>query len=212
MSLNWEHLPIADCGEPLRPVAEAGLACAPAYFEMGLSTDPVLRLRAGVLRRLQAVQAALRPQGLQLLVLDGHRPRAVQQALYARHLAALRQAHPEWEEAWLHAQAARYVTPPDRPGRRVLPHLTGGAVDLTLADARGRALDMGTPFDDFTARSATLSQDVPPECRARRHLLLGEMSRQGFANYPEEWWHFGWGDPMSALLLGQPQAVYGEVE
>lgn len=40
------------------------------------------------------------------------------------------------------AEASKYVAPPD-----VAPHPTGGAVDLTLIDANGIELDLGTPYD-----------------------------------------------------------------
>jgi D-alanyl-D-alanine dipeptidase len=35
------------------------------------------------------------------------------------------------------------------------------------------------------------------------------MTGEGFANYPEEWWHFSWGDQMWARLTGAPAAIYG---
>src|SRR6218665_3680374 len=41
-------------------------------------------------------------------------------------------------------------------------HSRGVAIDLTLADDTGAPLDMGTGFDDMTARSSHGRTDVPP--------------------------------------------------
>jgi D-alanyl-D-alanine dipeptidase len=35
------------------------------------------------------------------------------------------------------------------------------------------------------------------------------MTDAGFANYPNEWWHFSWGDQMWAKMAGERAAHYG---
>lgn len=70
-------------------------------------------------------------------------------------------------------------------------HSRGSTTDLTLAYADGGAdLDMGTPFDLFSARSWLASEAVTPEQRANRHRLTSAMERAGFAPFFMEWWHF----------------------
>jgi len=80
-------------------------------------------------------------------------------------------------------------------------HSFGMAVDVTLQDEAGTAMDMGTPFDDFTE----LAQ---PQCEARmraaerlsvqqleHRLLLRQCMRDaGFLNILTEWWHFDAGE------------------
>src|SRR3546814_3524112 len=52
-------------------------------------------------------------------------------------------------------------------------HSRGVAIDLTLVDAAsGTALDMGTPFDDFTALSHHARNDLPPEAQDRKSTRL----------------------------------------
>ena len=66
----------------------------------------------------------------------------------------------------------------------------GSTVDITLAEAGGRELDMGTPFDFFSPRSSPADPSVAGSARANRALLAAAMRRRGFRPYAKEWWHF----------------------
>jgi D-alanyl-D-alanine dipeptidase len=121
------------------------------------------------LRKAVGLAAAL---GLKLRIFDAFRPAEAQWVLWNRF--------PDPE----------FVADP----RRGSPHSRGVAVDLTLAEADGaggmRALDMGTPFDDFTARSHHASLDVSGVAQRNRALLLGIMTAAGWDFYRNEWWHY----------------------
>ena len=69
-------------------------------------------------------------------------------------------------------------------------HSRGSTVDLTLARADGRELDMGTPFDFFSPKSWPGNASVGPGARANRLELAHAMQRHGFRPYAREWWHF----------------------
>ncbi|GED72388.1 D-alanyl-D-alanine dipeptidase [Brevibacillus reuszeri] len=188
----------------------------PAYYREGLSgaIDDCL-LRHGVAQRLKKA-AELLPAGIRLVLLDGYRPIAVQQALYDRqrnHL--LEQGWTESEEMYaeLHRFVARPTVDPAKPPR----HFTGGAVDLTLTGPNGW-LNMGTPFDDFSERAATRyyeqKSDLQPDeqlIRDHRRLLYHVMNQVGFTNYSDEWWHFDFGNQAWAILTGNERACYGGV-
>lgn len=51
-------------------------------------------------------------------------------------------------------------------------------------------VDMGTTFDCFSELAATASPLVSEEVRKNRQILKSAMEKQGFTNYPKEWWHF----------------------
>ena len=51
-------------------------------------------------------------------------------------------------------------------------------------------LDMGTAYDCLSPLAATDSPDVTAAARANRARLREAMSRRGFRNYAQEWWHF----------------------
>jgi zinc D-Ala-D-Ala dipeptidase len=69
-------------------------------------------------------------------------------------------------------------------------HSRGSTIDLTLAQADGHDLDMGTPFDFFSPKSWTADPSVGAEAHKNRMLLAAAMHRRGFRGYDKEWWHF----------------------
>ena len=84
--------------------------------------------------------------------------------------------------------------------------MAGAAVDLTLVDACGDELDLGTPIDATPEQS-----DGAVLLRRRRHrrrrprppdLLAGCSGGAGLVNYPTEWWHWSYGDRYWALVTG----------
>jgi len=74
--------------------------------------------------------------------------------------------------------------------RRGSPHSRGVAIDLTLIDAAGRELDMGTGFDEFRPIAHHARLDVSIEAQRNRPLLLGLMTAAGWDFYRNEWWHY----------------------
>ncbi|HEV7838229.1 MAG TPA: M15 family metallopeptidase, partial [Gemmatimonadaceae bacterium] len=68
-------------------------------------------------------------------------------------------------------------------------HNLGLAIDLTLIEAAtSRELEMGTPFDTFSAAAHTAN--ASGEAARNRQTLKAAMEREGFVNYDQEWWHF----------------------
>lgn len=74
--------------------------------------------------------------------------------------------------------------------RRGSPHSRGVAIDLTLIDRHGAALDMGTEFDDFSDRAHHDSAALSANVQRNRFILLGLMSAAGWDFYMKEWWHY----------------------
>lgn len=117
-----------------------------------------------------------------LLVLDALRPHRVQQTL--------------WQ--WLAGTELQlYLADPARGSI----HSFGMAVDVTLVDAQGLELDMGTGFDDLTLLSHPqhepkhVSEGLLSEQQVANRLLLRQaMLQSGFVGIPTEWWHFDFGD------------------
>jgi D-alanyl-D-alanine dipeptidase len=99
---------------------------------------------------------------------------------------AFRPAEAQWI-LWRHLPDPNYIADP----RRGSPHSMGAAVDLTLVDARdGRALDMGTGFDDMRPISWHGDTTVSAGAQRNRALLLGLMTAAGFDFFRNEWWHY----------------------
>ncbi len=69
-------------------------------------------------------------------------------------------------------------------------HNRGGAVDITLVDADGKELDMGTSFDFFGPEASHNFDNLPDEVKKNRILLKRIMQKSGFVSFDSEWWHY----------------------
>jgi zinc D-Ala-D-Ala dipeptidase len=136
-----------------------------------------LFLRPEVARALYKVQQDLKEKKLQLIVYDGYRPRPIQQKL------------------WDKKPDDNYVTPPWKGSM----HNRGMAIDLGLADATGKILDMGTPFDDLSPKSHHTETNLPAEALENRRTLKHAMEHRGFRSIRTEWWHYSFTGPERPL-------------
>jgi len=191
----------------------------------GLGVSP-FRLRQGVVDRLLQAQAILQHHHPEwrFAVFDAWRPVAVQ-AFMVNHAIQEEcqrrgvdpsQDSPGRREAILAVE--RFWAPPSESADTPPPHSTGGAVDLTLADAQGLEVPMGGAIDAIGPISeplhyAAIAQQRPDGQEARwnqrRLALTGAMQAVGFAQHPNEWWHFSWGDQLWAWRTGAGHACYG---
>jgi D-alanyl-D-alanine dipeptidase len=230
----WSSIPIHECGEPLLPLPPDVLRIEPhPYASVGApygeGASP-FRLRQGVIERLRLAQCRLqdaRPE-LQLAIFDAWRPLAVQRYMVEFSIAG--ECAARGVDAAVNgpardavvAEVGRFWAPPSDDPTTPPPHSTGAAVDLTLARLDGALLDMGSAIDAIGAvsepehyreraeRSGDHDQRERFRCwHARRSLLREAMAAAGFAQHPNEWWHFSWGDQLWAWRSGQPIAIYG---
>lgn len=201
-------IPVAERGERLVDVRQ-GDSLLVDTRERG-PADAFAYLREGVLERLVKAQEML-PQGLRLLFVEGYRPPSLQREYFDEYADRLRSAHLDWSAEQIYSAASRYVSPPD-----IAPHSAGAAVDLTLADADGHELDLGTRMNADPEESGgacyTHAADISEEARANRKLLGTALTAVGLVNYPTEWWHWSFGDRYWALITGEAAALYGPKE
>lgn len=177
--------PAADIDLDLRYATDANLAGRRLYRRAAFL------LNAEAAAALSRAAALARPLGLRLRVFDAFRPIEVQRAL-ARLFPG-----------------SSYVSDP-RHGS--VPHCRGAAVDLTLTDASGTALDMGTDFDELSPAAHHGNTDLAPEAQRNRALLLGLMTAAGWDFYTREWWHYQLFQPrrfpvLSDSALAEPMAM-----
>ncbi len=126
----------------------------------------------------QAKLQQLRP-GYTLVILDAARPMSVQREFF-RIVAGTPQNI--------------YVANPAKGGGR---HNYGAAVDVTILDAQGEALDMGTAFDHFGYEANVGDETklvkqgkITRQAADNRALLYEVMLGAGFQHHPKEWWHY----------------------
>lgn len=143
--------------------------------------SPVCWLRREVADALAAVQKDAAREGLTLVVYDCYRPQRATKAFIAWAQDVADQAmkssyYPRIDKRQLFDLG--YIS-------KASAHSTGTAVDLGLV-----GLDFGTPFDLFDKASATNDSTVGAEARRNRERLVTLMTKHGFTNLPQEWWHF----------------------
>jgi zinc D-Ala-D-Ala dipeptidase len=115
-----------------------------------------------------------------IVVYDGARPRRIQQLM--------------WDTI--------QVPPSERPKYLSNPrygslHNYGAAVDVSIVNEDGIALDMGTPYDYFgelayPEREEVMVKEGKLTYRQvlNRYMLRTVMEKAGFFNIQTEWWHF----------------------
>lgn len=173
-----------------------GIATFDAYAKLGLLEPRRMQLRAEVMRRLLVANSGL-PDGFEIMVLDAWRSRG-QQADLLEHYGPL-------------ATRQSFVAELDSEGIRP-PHLTGGAVDVTLA-LHGVPLALGTDYDEFSGNARlTAFEDADGVTRRLRRMLAAAMLSAGFAPYPLEWWHWSYGDDVWAAHYRRPGALFEVVQ
>lgn len=125
-------------------------------------------LRNTTAKALKAVAAELEKKNLGIKLFDCYRPGPVQQRL------------------WDKVPNASYVTPPWKGSQ----HNRGAAVDLTIVDATGQQLDMGTAFDYFGEEAHHTYTQHSATIQNNRILLKTLMEHFGFSSIRTEWWHY----------------------
>lgn len=171
-----------------------------------LETDD-WRIRRVVRDKVLACSQSL-PDGLCLMVFEAFRSRERQWELWNPVHANISQSNPDWTEAQVYTESSRWVSPPDGFGSG---HQAGAAVDVKLARTDRTELEFGGLMKGLTGVAPT-DWPVEPELRRNRDMLVQAMHSVGMVNYPDEWWHFSYGDRLWAEVTNRSQAFFAPIE
>lgn len=145
------------------------------FMGFPLYERPAAYLQRPAAEALRRAAATLAPKGYGLLVHDAYRPWFVTKMFWDATPAA----------------AHIFVADPAEGSR----HNRGCAVDLTLYElATGNPVQMTGSYDEMSPRSFADYVGGTSRQRFLRDLLRAAMEQQGFAVYPQEWWHFDFKD------------------
>jgi len=226
---EWDWSAVKDISlvpvdEPLVTVSllPEKIICRPEYFIQGLpGALPDCFLRERVFSLLVSASEFL-PAGHRFVIFDGWRSRTLQSSLFQVLKEEIQREEPGLCGEELEKRTCQYVALPSRDRHAPSPHSTGGSVDLSIVDAQGSFLDMGTSFDTTQPSSETRyfekKLDLQGSLGERDKLILKNrrvlyhiLLQAGFTNYPDEWWHFDYGNQNWAYVKGGvEQAIYGE--
>lgn len=217
----YHQIPIEDCGERLIPIPTNNFALElpHPYVKLGAeygNKSPYC-LRQGVVQALLEAQFLVekRYPGWKIKIYDAYRPVGVQQYMVNytfnflvkeleihEHQISAQQRQDLWGKVyrmWAAPSLDRTMPP---------PHSTGAAVDVTIVNDLGEALDMGGEIDEVSERShpdyyVSDRDGDSQQYQFNRQLLYRVMNNSGFIRHPEEWWHFSLGDQMWAWIHNQ---------
>ncbi|MBB5935310.1 M15 family metallopeptidase [Streptomyces zagrosensis] len=173
--------------------------------------QPVCILTAPAAKALHRAQRTLLRRGYSLKVYDCYRPqRAVDHFVrWAKDLNNQRmqaEFYPRvaksrlFEDGYIaeksgHSRGSTVdVTIVKLPAKPTRPYVPGEPLVPCYAPKGERfpdnSVDTGTGFDCFDTLSHTLDPRIVGEQRDHRLLLKNTLEQAGFANLPEEWWHY----------------------
>ena len=125
-------------------------------------------LRLKTVKFLIAANSEFKKKGYRIKLFDCYRPLDIQKKM------------------WELIPNADYVADPKKGS----VHNSGGAVDITLVDAKGKELDMGTPFDFFGPEASHNYQGFSNKISKNRIYLKEVMLQNNFKSFDSEWWHY----------------------
>ncbi len=135
-------------------------------------------LRKSTAKALVKANEEFKSLGYRIKLFDCYRPLSVQKKM------------------WKILPGTHYVANPAKGSK----HNRGAAVDLTLVDAQGKELDMGTPFDFFGKKAHHTYTTLPKKVLENRKLLKGVLNKYNFKSIFSEWWHYEYRPEMQSKV------------
>lgn len=202
--------PAGDSNEPLVDVTSYDSSITTEYIktDMVAITGDIVYVRDAIAQKLARIEATLRAKGYRLKIVYGYRHPEVQRRYFETRKKALVAQYPGLIGDKLDAYTHNFVAVPEIAG-----HPAGAAVDLTLIEADGSYIDMGTSIADYSdeEKIKTFANGLTVQQYENRKLLHDLMIDEGFAPFYGEWWHFSYGDREWAAFYNK-KALYGAVE
>ncbi|MDO4880002.1 MAG: D-alanyl-D-alanine dipeptidase [Capnocytophaga sp.] len=138
------------------------------FLKQAVYDCPACYLRESTAKALLQANEEFKKYGYRIKIFDCYRPLSVQKKM------------------WNILPGTHYVANPAKGSK----HNRGAAIDLTLIDAQGNELDMGTPFDFFGEKAHHTYEKLPQKVLENRKLLKNIMDKYGFRSIYSEWWHY----------------------
>ena len=135
-------------------------------------------LRKSTAEALVKANEAFKQLGYRIKLFDCYRPLSVQKKM------------------WKILPGTHYVANPAKGSK----HNRGAAVDLTLVDAQGKELNMGTPFDFFGKEAHHTYTQHSKEVLENRKLLKESLNKYNFKSIYSEWWHYEYRPEMQSKV------------
>lgn len=194
---------VVDNGEELVKINTSKI-----YLDKKMEEENAI-LRESVCDKLNKVAIKLEKSNYFLKIFDAYRSYENQKKSWENRLRETKRDNPNLTEEEIERITSLKVA---KPTKGHGGHQTGGAVDLTIINAEGKELDMGTQYEEYSEKTITHSKFITEEQMKNRKLLEQLLKEEGFVNFPGEWWHYCYGDKMWAAYQGKRTCQYGYIE
>jgi len=211
------RIPVKECGEPLidlRNQTEIAFGPPPEKPDNICYT----KVRKTVYEMLCKAQEIL-PKGVRFCLYEGWRSLDLQSELFQKMYQNNQEHFPQLNHEELFMETMKLVSPSTLldGSMNIPPHATGAAIDIYLIDENGVLLDMGLPIDQWSTDigaclSQTNSSYINPNARHNREIMSNALSQMGFVNYPNEYWHWSYGDRYWAYCTQASWAIYDSID
>jgi len=224
----WNKIPIKDNGDKLIAIPSCLKFLDPhPYYHLGApykDKTSIWKLREEVVNRLVKVNDYLiSKNSFYLLIYDSWRPLEVQEFMFKRAFLLECEKYDidiSFENIKSYPSILKKVEKfwayPSHDSRYPPPHSTGGALDVCFSDKDGNLVEMGSMVDQMDETSipdfyANIKNTEAFIWNSRRNLLREIMTKFGFTQHPNEWWHFSYGDQLWAWKNKKANALYGKI-
>lgn len=178
------------------------------YFSDELLERPAVLLRKSVYQKIKIAQTFL-PDNYYFKIYSALRLLEEQTALWQKEYHKIKKSHPTlFEEQLIIKTKAVCADPRFGFGG----HQTGGAVDISLCNKNQKEYDMGTLYTQISSKTPTKAKGLTQTQKKNRFILINVMEKAAFINYPNEWWHFCYGDRMWAAYSKRKECCYGIIQ
>ena len=174
---------IKECGEKL---VDIKIEC------LGISTknNRSIFVRKTIAEMLSKAQAIL-PKTYDFFVLEGWRSKERQEAFHKTYTKLFHDKHPDWSDSKIGKEVKKFVHP--YKGKWASGHMTGAAVDVFLMKD-GIGLNLNDDNLSFEGNASPYPVKLQKEVKKNRKILSDSLSKAGFCNSPNEYWHWSYGD------------------
>jgi len=162
-------------------------------------------LRLTVARMLKKALASL-PRGMTFIINDAWRPAVVQERIRQEFFFRFKEKNPNWSTARIRKEVDKYVAPSQ--GGKVSGHMTGGAVDLRLL-SNGRKVPMKSSKLSYQENAQSNQPKLSKYLQRNRAIMFQALQNAGLSNYPQEYWHWSYGDYYWARRNKKKIAIFG---
>ena len=146
------------------------------------------------------------PTDMTFIINDAWRSSQTQKRIYQEFIERFKKNNPYWSQKRIIQEVEKFVAP--YQGNHVSGHLTGGAIDVRLYK-NGRKIPMKSRSLSYQENALSQQPKLPKYLQNNRRLMFEALQKAGLSNYPQEYWHWSYGDYYWAKRNKRKVAFYG---